>query len=57
VEYLDDAHRRPALELADGVDLLIHDAHHTATKYENPARPRALQRRGGCRTGARGGRV
>ena len=30
VEYLDDAHRRPALELADGVDLLIHDAHHTA---------------------------
>ena len=57
VEYLDDAHRRPALELADGVDLLIHDAHHTATEYENQARPRALQRRGGCRTGARGGRV
>ena len=28
VEYLDDAHRRPALELADGVDLLIHDASH-----------------------------
>ena len=34
VEYLDDAHRRPALELADGVDLLIHDAHHTVAEYE-----------------------
>ena len=33
VEYLDDAHRRPALELADGVDLLIHDAHHTTADY------------------------
>ncbi len=35
VEYLDDTHRRPALELADGVDLLIHDAHHTSAEYES----------------------
>lgn len=49
VEYLDDAHRRPVLELADSIDLLIHGAHHTATEDENPAQPRALQRRGGCR--------
>jgi phosphoribosyl 1,2-cyclic phosphodiesterase len=33
IEYLDDGHRRPALELADGVDLLIHDAHHASADY------------------------
>lgn len=29
VEYLEPADREPVLALADGVDLLIHDAHHT----------------------------
>jgi phosphoribosyl 1,2-cyclic phosphodiesterase len=34
VEYLEPAHRQPALELAQGVDLLIHDAHFLAAEYE-----------------------
>ena len=34
VEYLQTAHRDQALELAHDVDLLIHDAHYTATEYE-----------------------
>lgn len=34
VEYLDDGHRQPALELARDVDLLIHDAHHTPAEYD-----------------------
>ena len=33
VEYLEAAHRDPALDLADGVDLLIHDAHYTTAEY------------------------
>ena len=33
VEYLDDEHRVPSLELAADVDLLIHDSHHTAAEY------------------------
>ena len=33
VEYLEEDHRGPSLELAAGVDLLIHDAHHTAAEY------------------------
>lgn len=35
VEYLDAASRQPVLELARGVDLLIHDAHYTASEYES----------------------
>lgn len=34
VEYLQDSHREPSLALADGVGLLIHDAHHTTAEYE-----------------------
>ena len=34
VEYLSQEHRRPALELAAGTDLLIHDAHYTSAEYE-----------------------
>ena len=33
VEYLEVEHRQPALELARGVDLLIHDAYFTAEEY------------------------
>ena len=33
VEYLEEEHRQQALELAQGVDLLIHNAHFTATEY------------------------
>ena len=33
VEYLEDAHRAPAVELARGVDLLLHDAHFTTAEY------------------------
>jgi len=33
VEYLYETHREPARELADGVYLLIHDAHHTTAEY------------------------
>ncbi|MEW6754318.1 MAG: MBL fold metallo-hydrolase [Candidatus Latescibacterota bacterium] len=33
VEYLERRHWRPALELAEGADLLIHDAHCTAAEY------------------------
>ena len=33
VEYLEDAHRAQALELARGVDLLLHDAHFTTAEY------------------------
>lgn len=33
VEYLEEDHREPSLELAAGVDLLIHDAHYTAAEY------------------------
>jgi len=33
VEYLEEAHRIPSVELAAGVDLLIHDAHHTTADY------------------------
>lgn len=33
VEYLSAAHRQPALELAQGADLLLHDAHYTAAEY------------------------
>jgi ribonuclease BN (tRNA processing enzyme) len=33
VEYLDDTHRHPALELARGVDLLLHDTHYTTAEY------------------------
>ena len=36
VEYLEESHRTPSLELAAGVDLLIHAAHHTAA--DNPRR-------------------
>ncbi len=35
VEYLEEDHRRPALELAQGADLLIHDAHHTTAEYDH----------------------
>ncbi len=34
VEYLEPGHRQPALALAEGVDLLIHDAHHTSAEYD-----------------------
>lgn len=33
VEYLEAAHRQPALELAAGAGLLIHDAHFAADEY------------------------
>jgi phosphoribosyl 1,2-cyclic phosphodiesterase len=33
VEYLEEAHREPALELARDADLLVHDAHYTAEEY------------------------
>jgi len=33
VEYLSKAQRKPALELARGADLLLHDAHYTAAEY------------------------
>jgi phosphoribosyl 1,2-cyclic phosphodiesterase len=35
VEYLNETHQRPALQLAEGVDLLIHDAHHTSAEYDS----------------------
>lgn len=35
VEYLDEDHRKPALDLARDVDLLIHDAHHTSAEYDS----------------------
>lgn len=34
VEYLQDDHREPALELARDADLLLHDAHFTHNEYE-----------------------
>ena len=34
IEYLEEDHRRQALELAGDVDLLIHDAHFTAAEYQ-----------------------
>ncbi|MFC1525749.1 MBL fold metallo-hydrolase [Candidatus Latescibacterota bacterium] len=33
VEYLEETHRVPAVELARGADLLIHDAHYTSDEY------------------------
>lgn len=35
VEYLEEEHRQQALELAQGVDLLIHNAHFTTEEYKN----------------------
>ena len=34
VEYLEDSHREPALTLARGADLLLHDAHFSGAEYE-----------------------
>ena len=38
VEYLEEAHLEPALELARDVDLLIHDAYFTTAEYAGAAR-------------------
>lgn len=38
VEYLEEAHLEPALELARDADLLIHDAYFTAAEYAAAAR-------------------
>jgi phosphoribosyl 1,2-cyclic phosphodiesterase len=35
VEYLEEGQRKPALALAQGADLLIHDAHFLAAEYEH----------------------
>jgi len=35
VEYLEEAHRLPALDLARSADLLIHDAHFATGEYES----------------------
>ena len=37
VEYLEEAHRQPAIDLARGVDLLIHDAHYPAHRHPRGA--------------------